>query len=256
MELTGKTPLRSRLSTRNGALSIAVLAAGLAAILVFAAINSARKSDAVGTSPSTVLVANQLIPKGSSSQALAQEHLFRVARVSEQALVPGAVTDISQLREKVSTQDIYPGQQISAQTFSSAGGALSAKLAADDRAVSVPLDASHGLIGEVSAGDHVDVLAGFNVQTGSGASRPVMRALATNVSVLKVDKGTGGGSSSTANVTLRVAAAMATKLAFASDNGKLWIVLRPAAGAKEATPSVVSVSSLLFGAKPLQVNGQ
>jgi Flp pilus assembly protein CpaB len=255
MELTGKTPLRSRLSTRNGAMSVAILAAGLAAILVFAAINSARKSDSASTAPSTVLVANQLIPKGSSGQALAQQHLFRVARVSEQALVPGAVSDISQLREKVTTQDIYPGQQISAQTFSAAGGALSAKLAAADRAVSVPLDASHGLIGQVSAGDHVDVLAGFNVQTGSGGSRPVMRALATNVSVLKVDKNSGG-SSNNANVTLRVSAPMATKLAFASDNGKLWIVLRPAAGAKEVTPSIVSVNSLLFGVKPLQVNGQ
>jgi Flp pilus assembly protein CpaB len=256
MELTGKTPLRSRLTTRNGAMSVAIVAAGLAAILVFAAINSARKSDTASTAPSTVLVANQLIAKGSSGQALAQQHLFRVARVSEQALVPGAVSDISQVREKVTTQDIYPGQQISAQTFSAAGGALSAKLAASDRAVSVPLDASHGLIGQVSDGDHVDVLAGFNVQTGSGGSRPVMRALATNVSVLKVEKTGGSGSSNNANVTLRVSAPMATKLAFASDNGKLWIVLRPAAGAKETTPSIVSVNSLLFGVKPLQVNGQ
>jgi Flp pilus assembly protein CpaB len=255
MELTSKTPLRSRLTTRNGALSVAVVAAGLAAILVFAAINSARKDDAVSSAPSTVLVANQLIPKGSSGQALAQQHLFRVARVSDQALVPGAVSDISQLREKVATQDIYPGQQISAQTFSGAGGALSAKLAAEDRAVSVPLDASHGLIGEVSAGDHVDVLAGFNVQTGSGGSRPVMRALATNISVLKVEK-SSGGSSANANVTLRVSAAMATKLAFASDNGKVWIVLRPAAGAKEIRPSIVSVNSLLFGVRALQADGQ
>lgn len=255
MEFTSKTPLRSRLNTRNGAMTFAVIAAGIAAILVFAAINSARKSDSAGTASSTVLVANQLIPKGSSGQALAQQHLFRTAKINEQALVAGAVTDISQLRDKVATQDIYPGQQISAETFGAANGALSAKLSATDRAVSVPLDASHGLIGEINAGDHVDVLAGFNVQSGSG-SRPVMRVLATNISVLKVDKTSGGGAGGTANVTLRVNADMATKVAFAADNGKLWVVLRPAAGAKDPSASVVSVNSLLFGVKPLQVNGK
>jgi Flp pilus assembly protein CpaB len=255
MEFTSKTPLRSRLNTRNGALTLAVLAAGIAAILVFAAINSARKSDSAGTASSTVLVANQLIPKGSSGQALAQQHLFRTAKINEQALVAGAVTDISQLRDRVATQDIYPGQQISAETFGAANGALSAKLAATDRAVSVPLDASHGLIGEINPGDHVDVLAGFNVQSGSG-SRPVMRVLATNISVLKVDKASGGGTGGTANITLRVNADMATKVAFAADNGKLWVVLRPAAGAKDPSASVVSVNSLLFGVKPLQVNGK
>jgi Flp pilus assembly protein CpaB len=255
MELTGKTPLRSRLSTRNGAMTFAVIAAAIAAILVFAAINSARKSDTAGTASSTVLVANQLIPKGSSGEALGQQHLFRVAHVNEQALVSGAVTDISQLKDRIATQDIYPGQQISANTFSAANGALAAKLGASDRAVSVTLDASHGMVGDINTGDHVDVLAGFNVQGGNG-TRPVMRVLDTNVSVLKIDKPSGGGSGGTATITLRVPANMAAKVAFASDNGKVWIVLRPAAGAKDPVSGIVSVNSLLFGVKPLQVNGQ
>jgi len=254
MQMTSKTPLRSRLSSRSGATWLAVLAAGVAAILVFAAINSARNSDTAGTASSTVLVANQLIPKGSSGQALAKQHLFRVAKVNEQALVAGAVTDISQLGDKVATQDIYPGQQISANTFSAANGLLSAKLAANDRAVSVPLDAAHGLIGEINPGDHVDVLAGFNVQSTNG-TRPVMRVLATNVSVLKVDKPSGAGTGGNADVTLRVSSDMAPKLAFAADNGKVWIVLRPAAGAKDPSGSVVSVNSLLSGVKPVQGNG-
>jgi Flp pilus assembly protein CpaB len=76
------------------------------------------------------------------------------------------------------------------------------------------------------------------------------------VTVLKIDKSSGAGSSSQANITLRVPADMATKLAFAADNGKVWIVLRPAAGAKDPSASIVSVNSLLFGVKPLQVNGQ
>jgi pilus assembly protein CpaB len=254
MELTGKTPLRTRLSTRNGALTIAAIAAALAAILVFAAINSARDNKVASTAPRTVLVANAVIPKGSSGEAVARGHLFRTARVSDQALVAGAVGDVSLLNHKVATQDIYPGQQISTQTFSSAGGETVARLSGTDRAVSVPLDAAHGLVGQVSTGDHVDVIAGFNVQNGSGSSHPVMRSLAKNVSVLKIDKGTSTASSGNANVTLRVNATMATEIAFAAENGKVWIVLRPAAGAKDVEPRIVTAESLLFGVKPLQVS--
>jgi Flp pilus assembly protein CpaB len=253
MEHTGTNSLRARLGTRNGALVVATIAAGIAAILVFAAINSARKDSAASTAPTTVLVANQLIPKGSSGESLAREHLFRTARVSDQALVAGAVADVSVLRDKIATQDIYPGQQISAGAFGARGGDTVAKLSGTDRAVSIPVDSAHGLVGQVSAGDHVDVIAGFNVQNGSGNSRAVMRPLARNLSVLKIEK--DSGSSSDTNVTLRTSATMATELAFAVENGKVWIVLRPAAGAKDVEPRVVTADSLLFGVKPLQSGG-
>jgi pilus assembly protein CpaB len=254
MEHTRNTPLRARLSTRNGALAVAVIAGGLAAILVFAAINSARKDGTASTAPRTVLVADQVIPKGSSGDTIAREHLFRVAKVSDQALVAGAVADVSVLRDKIATADIYPGQQISTQTFGARGSDTVAKLSGTDRAVSIPVDAAHGLVGQVTAGSHVDVLAGFNAQSGSGNSRPVMRTLATNLSVLKVEKD-GGGSNANTNVTLRSSATMAAELAFAVENGKVWIILRPAAGAKDVDPRVVTADTLLFGVKPLQAGG-
>jgi pilus assembly protein CpaB len=250
MELTKKSPLRDGLNSRTGVLTIAAIAAFFAAILVFAAINSARKDSTNASAPVTVLVANQLIPKGSSGQALAEGHLFRTARVGEQTLVPGAVTDVSQIKDKVATQDVYPGQQISARAFATSDGGLTTRLGPGDRAVAVPLDSAHGLVGDIAAGDRVDVLAGFNVQGATGGTRPVMKPLASNVLVLKTDK-TGAGSSSNSNVTLRVSASMATKLAFASENGKVWLVLRPA-GAKEAPSTPVSANSILFGVKPIQ----
>jgi len=253
MEHTRNMSLRARLATRNGALAVAVITAGLAAILVFAAINSARDDSTASTAPRTVLVANQVIPKGSSGESIARGHLFRVARVSDQALVAGAVADVSALRDKIATQDIYPGQQISAQTFGGRGGDTVAKLSGTDRAVSVPLDAAHGLVGQVTAGSHVDVIAGFNAQNGSGNSRPVMRTLARDLSVLKVEK-EGSGNSRDTNVTLRASATMATEIAFAAENGKVWLVLRPAAGAKDVEPRIVTAEALLFGVKPLQVS--
>jgi Flp pilus assembly protein CpaB len=234
------------------------MAAFFAALLVFAAINSARKDNGSAVAPVSVLVAGQLIPKGSSGQAVAEQQLFRTVRISDNARVSGVVTDIGQIRDKVATADIYPGQQISANSFAASGGALTAKLAASDRAVKVSLDSSHGLVGDISAGDHVDLLAGFNIQGGASGTRAVMKPLARNVPVLKVDKGdsSGSGTNATSNMTVKVSDVMATKVAFTADNGKLWVILRPAAGARETSPSIVTVESVLFGVKPLQVRGK
>src|SRR5207237_1218202 len=132
----------------------------------------------------------------------------------------GAVTDVSQLQGKVATQDIYPGQQISAADFAPASSTLVARLSRDYRAISVPLDSAHGMIGDIHAGDHVDVLGGFNVERdGDSRNRPMMKMLSANVVVLKADKGGGGvTASNTKNITLRLPQQTATQVAFAADN--------------------------------------
>ena len=45
----------------------------------------------------------------------------------------------------------------------------------------------------------------------------------------------------------------AAELAFASDNGKLWLALRPSAGAKASRPRIVTVETLLLGVPPVQM---
>lgn len=250
MELTGKSNLRAGLGSRKGVMIIATVASVLAAVLVLVALNSAR-NDNGGSAPATAIVANQLIPKGSSGQAIAEGKLYRSANVSEGALVGGAVTDISQLRGKVATSDIFPGQQITVDDFAGAGGALTADLTANNRAISIPLDSAHGLIGDVRAGDRVDVLSGFNAQNSAGATRAVLKVLDRNVVVLKAPSDTSSNPSSgdTQDVTLRVTDRKAAQIAFAADNGKVWLVLRPAAGSSDSNVDIVSLQSLLVGVK-------
>jgi Flp pilus assembly protein CpaB len=133
------------------------------------------------------------------------------------------------------------------------------KLAADQRAIAVPLDSAHGLVGKVGKGDHVDVLSGFMLDRGAGGERPVLSVLMQNVLVLDVPKKasggapTGGGANQASEITLRVAAEAAPKIAFAADNGKLWLVLRPQNGAKLDRTRLVSLASLLSDAKSVKV---
>jgi hypothetical protein len=96
------------------------------------------------------------------------------------------------------------------------------------------------------------VYAGFNVE-GGGRGRPVMKVLAQDVAVLKAPKDTSGGvSGSNGQVTLRLNEAIAANVAFAVDNGKVWMALRPG-GAQAAKPRLVTMESLLFGVPTVNV---
>ena len=53
------------------------------------------------------------------------------------------------------------------------------------------------------------------------------------------------------NVTVRVSHEESARLAFSSENGKVWIVLRPRTGAKPTPPDIVTLETVLFGVPPV-----
>jgi Flp pilus assembly protein CpaB len=111
----------------------------------------------------------------------------------------------------------------------------------------------------VEPGNRVDVYAGFNViplgadgqPISGGQARPMLRLILSDVPVLAIgEKASGSG---TTNVSLGVDDLDAAQLAFASDNGKLWLVLRPRTGAKPTTATLVTPETLLLGVSPVLV---
>jgi pilus assembly protein CpaB len=251
---------RKILSTREGTLVFAVLAALVAAGVLMVFISGYKRSVDESAEPVTVLVAKDPLPKGSSGDTIAAKGLFQATGLKREQVKDGAITDPGSLRGKVAKHAIVPGQQLTTADFGKPTDPVLSSLSDDSRAVTVPLDAAHGMIGQVQAGDHVDVYAGFQVQPdGAGRPHPVMRELLQNVEVLKAPpvgddttKGAGGGS--TESVVLRVLAMDAPQLAFASDNGKLWIILRPQAGGGTHKPTLVNLERLLLGMDPIPVD--
>jgi Flp pilus assembly protein CpaB len=74
----------------------------------------------------------------------------------------------------------------------------------------------------------------------------------SDIQVLGVGAGKNGlAASGGTNVQLKVTEEQAANLAFASDNGRLWLALRPSAGAKTSPPSIVTVETLLLGVEPI-----
>jgi Flp pilus assembly protein CpaB len=259
---TNRSPLESLrrfTGTRRGAITVALVAAALAAIVLLAFASRYKNGVQGGNAQHTTLVADRLIPKGTSGDLVVSGGLFRQSQVRDTDLVTGAVADGAALAGRVATRDIYPGQQITAADFASGADPVRGQLRGNQRAIAIPLDSSHGLIGQVRTGDHVDVLAGFNSTNGAtGEGRPQLRTLMDDVLVLSAPGSTdssGKATTSGSNVTLRVAASDATKLAFASDNGKIWIVLRPPTGGTNPTPAPVTLDSLLSGTPSISTGG-
>ena len=234
-------------TTRRGSLLVGAAAAVLAGIILLAYLHQYRNSVNSASAPVSVLVAKNLIQKGTPGDIIGTSSQFQVASVPKGQLQVGALTDPAALSGRVAVTDIYPGQQLTAAYFAFAPpGTLQTKISGSDRAIAVQIDAEHGMVGQIGAGDHIDIFVGVN-RLGSGGSQPIIKLLMDDITVLRAPVGTGSGL-----YTLRATGRQAAVLAFASDNGKLWFVLRPASGAKTVNPGFISAQSLLLGLKPVR----
>jgi Flp pilus assembly protein CpaB len=218
-------------SNRRTSTLIAIGAALLAGILLFIFVQQYRKSVNGSATVTPVFVASGFIPRGTSATVIASGQLLERASVKSNQVKVGAISDPSVLHGEVAASDIFPGEQITAADFTSANVTIASDLTGSGRAVAVPVDSAHGLIGYVHAGDHVDVLASYS--GGNAGTRGSVTTLAQNVLVLSAPATNGGGIGSTnnTNVVLRVSDKVALALTYAADNGKVWITLRPPVGA-------------------------
>ena len=253
------------LSTRRGNAALAAIAALLAFASLVVYLKRYRESLQSASQPVTVLVAKSLIERGTPGSVIGAQDLFQTSSIPRGQVVDGAITDPASLRGRISSKDIYPGQQLTAADFTTTDAdTLGTELSGTERAISVPFDSAHGMLGMVHAGDRVDVLAGFNVRKlnsdgtpAQGASeRPVVKVILQDALVLDAPSDSGGsglGGGGSSRVTVRATEEQAANIAFAADNGKVWVVLRPRAGAAPVTPKLVTLETILFGARPVSV---
>jgi pilus assembly protein CpaB len=220
--------LSSRLfSTRAGTIAVGVFAALLALLVLLLYLSHYRSSVKAEGAPVPVLVAKHLIPQGTAGDALGTSDGFEATEVPKSSVKVGALSDPSVLKGRVAVSDIYPGQQLTLADFTpTATATLGSRLVGKQRAMSIPLDSVHGMLGTVVPGDRVDIYV-FNKKLAFAA--PILQ----NVLVL------GGAAAATAGInasqggnflTLRVTPRGAQRLAAtaSSEDSTLWVVLRPA----------------------------
>jgi Flp pilus assembly protein CpaB len=232
-------------ASRGGTLTLGIIAAVVAAILLVVYIHNVRSSAKSDVAPAPVVVANALIPKGTSGTVIASKHLYTTKAYPKDQIKVGAVTDPGYLLGRIATGDIVPNQQITEADLSAeTTNAIPTQITGNERAIALPVSGPQGLVGTVQAGNHVDVY----LQLGA-----VLTLLQPNLLVLQAPSGNSQSSLTTisnnggSGMILRVNSRQAARLAFADSQGALWYVLRPTVGATKTPPQKITVQDLLSG---------
>ncbi len=255
MELTPKKfnvpRVRGLPASRRGAVALAVGCAFAAAVVLLIALSQYKQNVSAQDRQETVLVATGAIQKGTSGDLIAQQGLYKPTPILVKSLATGALTNAAALQGEVAVENILPGQQLTAADFAASTASVVGQLAPGQRALSVSLDAQHGLVGEVQPGDHVDVYGAFNAagtpNSSSSGNTPVVRLLIPNALVLKTPTtGAGVGSGTSGTVVLAVNNDQVGTLAFAAENGHVWLALRPGGGTNPSA-GLTTLNSEIFG---------
>jgi Flp pilus assembly protein CpaB len=255
MEVTQRRPIGGNIgrwtSTRRGTFAVALIATVIAAAILLVAASRYRHSVVATTKPATVLVATRLIEQGTSGATIGVGRYFRPEKILSKQVSQGAFADTAQLHGRIADTDIYPGQQLTAADFVG-GGEIASRLAPAQRAISIPLTTSHGLVGDIHTGDRVDVYVTF--PSRANGLPPALRLVAPNIVVLKAGESSSQGgigasadsATATANVVLEVGSHQAAEIALGVDVGKVWLVQRPSDGTR-AGEEIISEASILAG---------
>jgi pilus assembly protein CpaB len=249
--------VQNLLSTRMGTIVVGAFAAVLAGVVLLVYVAQYRDSVKQEQKPVAVLVANTDIPKGTTGEVIGSQQMYSISKIPADRVTDGALTDPNALKGKVVVAELFPGKQLTASDFTDATSAIGASLKLYDRAIAVPFNSSRGLVGYIQKGDHVDVIAGFNVERNDGKQVPITKTIMQNILVLDApessSKGGLGSSNTNSNIVLLSDDQQADDLAFASDYGNVWVVLRAGAGALQHPPHLVTVDTILFGLKPIAI---
>jgi Flp pilus assembly protein CpaB len=231
-------------------IGIAVALAIVAALLTTFYVTNYKRTVQQGEQKVPVYVASHDIALGTSGTDVAHRNMLRVEHVPRRSVVPGAISQPSQIDKLVAVEPIYAGEQVSTRRFRTADEqGVRAQLKGNLRAVQIAGDERQLLLGTLKDGDRVDVVASIqlNGQNQISASRIVLRDLL----VLKAPQTTaissklGSNPNQPYSTMLAVTDSQAQKLFYVTENGKWALDLRPVTDAADSPESVDTAQTVL-----------
>ncbi len=177
--MAGQTIARPRGDkTQRYVFYLGVLLAGIAAVIVFVAVNGADSGSGGGGNV-PVVVANEAIP---AQTRITADHL-RVDFVAADEADANAFTSRTQLVDRVVTEEVAAGAQILPSAVSNtAGDGLAFKVTPGMRGLSVNVQEVVTAGGNIIPGDHVDMVGIFQLETVEAANH-LLAQLGTPYSV-------------------------------------------------------------------------
>jgi pilus assembly protein CpaB len=205
----------------------------------------------------TVVVAKTEIPLGEKITA----EQVTLTSIPNGSTPDGAFRKLDQVVGRVAIMPIGLRETITSQKLAPAGtgGGLSAVIPEGYRAMTVKVDDVVGVSGFVMPGSHVDVVAVISPQAQQGyAQDPVSKIVLQNIKVLatgaKIDSPENQREPTAVKaVTLLVTPQQAEKLALASNEGKLQLVMRSYGDQDDTETKGASKTALLTGYSPTAI---
>ena len=233
----------------------AIVLALVAGIGVYVYASNADKRAQDNASFVDAYVATSAIAKGTTGDEAVSAGLIQPEKVAKGSIPPTAVTNLNDLAGKVAASQIDTKQFITGETFISAdqgvGGAMATSIAKQNLvAVTVTVDADHGVANAISPGDHVNIATTSTDANGNAQTQYLM----SGVKVLAVGTSTAQGQTGQAGapapanagvLTFEVTPDQALQIIAAnSGSSKIYLVLLPpgvaTTGAGSPQPSASS----------------
>jgi Flp pilus assembly protein CpaB len=231
-------------------IAIAVALAVVAALLTTFYVTNYKKSVQSGEASVTVYVAARDIPVGTAGSDVVDRKWIRSEQIDRRNVVPGAISDPTQIEEFSAAQALYAGEQVSTSRFRPLEEqGIHGRLKGNVRALQVPGDEHQLLVGTLKSGDRVDVLGSWEFPEGTQIH--VSRVVLRDVLVLraanegKVQSKIASGANLPYNAILAVTDRQAHKLFWLSQNGDWTLQLRGVADVADSPESLDTSASLL-----------
>jgi pilus assembly protein CpaB len=202
-----------------------------------------------------VAVAKVAIPLGSK---IIPEQIM-VVQFPKESTPDGAFESPEKLAGRVAVMNIAAREPITESRLAPEGTAagLSAIIPEGYRAMTVKVDDAAGISGFIMPGTLVDVVVVIDPREGSGMQDPISKIVLQNIKVLangqNIDKPKDEREANSVKaVTLQVTPEQAEKLALASSEGKLQLVMRSQIDQGDEQTPGVNKRGLLSGEKATQ----
>jgi pilus assembly protein CpaB len=236
---------------RKRLLLIGVLALALGAVVSFQVYDRLQAKVAPARTDVDVVVAADDIQVG----ARIGDHDLKVVKYPPENLPPRAFHTKTSLVGRGVVLPIGKGEFITPEKLSDAGTGLSAMIAVGMRAVAVRVNDVTAVSGFVVSGTRVDVLV---TGTPTGSSEPQTITILQDVRVLAAghERTATGEPQNATVVTLQVSPEDSEKLALASQEGRIQLVLRNLVDTNQEKPAAVRKTTLFGGAvsqRPVKV---
>lgn len=229
-------------------LLVAVGLALVALLLTLYYVTNYKRSVQNSQKSAEVYVASHDLPAGTAGADIVKQHDLKVVSMQRRDVVPGAISNPSQIAGLVLSEAVYAGEQVTTRPFTDvAAQGIRAQLKGTMRAVQIAGDPNQVLAGTLQPGDHVDVVANLHLQTSSTATatRIVLRDLTVLSTGSSAALSKSASPSGTSSVILAVTDTQVQRLFYVVKDADWTLELRPVLNAVDSPERVETLDTIM-----------